>query len=75
MNQLLDRALSAVRNLPEEEQDDIARLMLNLAERSGSPEPIDPAHLPGVLEGLDQFRRGEFANDEQVEAAFKRFDR
>ena len=75
MNQLLDRALSAVRSLPQEEQDEIARLMLNLAERSDSAESIDPAHLSGVLEGLEQFRSGDLADDEQIEAAFKRFGR
>ncbi|MCW5725242.1 MAG: hypothetical protein KIS81_09835 [Maricaulaceae bacterium] len=38
------------------------------------PEPIDPDHLPGVLEGLAQARRGEFASDAEVEAVFRRFD-
>jgi hypothetical protein len=37
-------------------------------------EPIDPAHLPAVIEGLDQARRREFASDAEVEAAFRRFD-
>lgn len=73
MNQLLKRALAAVRALPPEEQDEIARLMLNLAEPDGSIEQTDPAHLPDVLDGLKQFGRGEFASDEEVDAAFKRF--
>ncbi len=41
----------------------------------GEPEEIDPAHLPDVLESLAQARRGEFATDAEVEAAFRRFDR
>jgi hypothetical protein len=38
-------------------------------------EPIDPAHLAAVLEGLTQAKRREFATDDEVEAAFRRFDR
>jgi hypothetical protein len=37
-------------------------------------EEIEPAHLPAVLEGLAQVKRREFATDEEVEAAFRRFD-
>lgn len=39
------------------------------------PEPIDPAHLPAVLEGLAQAKRRDFATEEEVEAAFRSFDR
>jgi hypothetical protein len=72
---LLDKALEVVRQLPSEEQDEIARTILHLATRNGEPEPIDPAHLPAVIEGLAQARRREFATDAEVEAAFCRFDR
>ena len=37
-------------------------------------EPVDPAHLPAVLEGLAQAKRCEFATDDEVEAAFRHFD-
>ena len=75
MTKLLDQALEAVRGLPSEGQDEIARTMLRLAAGGGEPEPVDPAHLPAVLEGLAQARRNEFATDAEVEAAFRRFDR
>jgi hypothetical protein len=74
MTKLLEQALVAVRRLPPEAQDEIARAMLHLATDGGEPEPIDPEHLPAVLEGLAQARRGEFATDEEVEAIFRRFD-
>jgi hypothetical protein len=35
----------------------------------------DPAHLTPVLEGLAQAKRREFATNDEVEAAFRRFDR
>jgi hypothetical protein len=74
MTKLLDKALEAVRRLPPSSQDEIARAMLNFAGNEGEPEAIDPAHLPSVLEGLAQAKRREFASDEEVEAAFRRFD-
>ena len=75
MTKLLEKALEAVRQLPAESQDEIARAMLTLAGNNGEPEEIDPAHLPAVLEGLAQVKRREFASDAEVEAAFRRFDR
>ena len=75
MTKLLQKALEAVRDLPPDVQDEIARAMLALAGREDEPEEIDPAHLPDVLEGLAQAKRRRFANDAEVEAAFRRFDR
>ncbi len=37
------------------------------------PEPIDPDHLSAVLDGLAQAQRREFAEPDQVRAAFRRF--
>jgi hypothetical protein len=74
MTKLLEKALEAVRKLPTGSQDEIARAMLQLADRGGEPEAVDPAHLQAVLEGLAQATRGEFASDAEVEAAFRRFD-
>ena len=74
MTKLLEKALEAVRRLPADAQDEIARAMLHLADE-GEPEDVDPAHLPAVLEGLAQARRGEFASDSEIEAALRRFER
>lgn len=74
MTKLLDQALDAVRQLSAGSQDEIARLLLRLAKGDEEPAPIDPDHLHAVLEGLAQIRRGEFASDAEVEAAFRRFE-
>ena len=75
MTKLLEKALEAVRLLPPESQDEIARTILRLAiGEKGKPEKIDPAHLPDVLESLAQAKRRQFASDAEVEAAFRRFD-
>jgi DNA-binding TFAR19-related protein (PDSD5 family) len=75
MTKLLEQALEAVRRLPPDTQDEIARSMLQFATSGGEPEEIDAAHLPAVLEGLAQARRRQFASERDVEAAFRRFDR
>ena len=75
MTKLLDKALEAVRQLSPDAQDQIAREMLYLSGTEDEPEPVDAAHLPAVLEGLAQFRRGERATEAEVEAVFRRFER
>jgi hypothetical protein len=75
MTKLLEKAIEAVRRLPEDSQDEIARTILHLAGSEAEVEPVDPAHLAAVLEGLAQAKRREFATDDEVEAGFRRFDR
>ncbi|HXX04650.1 MAG TPA: hypothetical protein VEJ37_09970 [Xanthobacteraceae bacterium] len=75
MTKLLQKAVEAVRRLPPDSQDEIARAMLTLIGSEVEPEAINPAHLPDVLESLAQAKRREFANDAQIESAFRRFDR
>jgi len=74
MTKLLEQAIEAVRRLPADSQDDIARTVLHLAGSEAEAEPVDPAHLAAVLEGLVQAKRREFATNDEVEAAFRRFD-
>jgi hypothetical protein len=74
MTKLLEQAIDAVRRLPPGNQDDIARALLLWSEPDLNPEPIDPAHLPAVLEGLDQAQRGELATDAEIEEVLRRFD-
>lgn len=74
MTKLLEQAFEAVRRLSPEAQDNIARAVLHLASGDEEPEPLDPADLKAVLEGLEQARRGEFASESEIAAAFRRFD-
>ncbi|MGE5271341.1 MAG: hypothetical protein ACM3JG_16895 [Thiohalocapsa sp.] len=75
MTKLLEQALEAVRRLPPESQDEIARAMLHLADGEAAPEPVAAEHLNAVLEGLAQAQRREFVTDAEVEKAFRRFKR
>jgi hypothetical protein len=74
MTKLLDEALEAVRRLHPSSRDEIAQAMLALAGDVGDLEEIDPAHLSATLEGVAQAKRRQFATDDEVEAAFRRFD-
>ncbi|MGK2872649.1 MAG: hypothetical protein ACSLFL_10390, partial [Alphaproteobacteria bacterium] len=74
MTKLLEKALAAVRRLPPGNQDEIARAMLHLAAGEGEPEPVDQAHLSAILQGLAQAKRRQFASDDEIEAALRRFD-
>ena len=70
----IEQAIEALRNLSPARQQDLADYICHLAADDREPEDIDPAHLPAVLEGLAQLKRGEFATDAEVEAAFRSFD-
>ena len=75
MTTLLERAIATIRDLPPDSQDEIARAMLRLAGAEGEPETIEPDHLAGLLMGLDDARQSAFATDDEVAAAFRRFER
>ncbi len=75
MTKLLEKALEVVRRLPPDSQDEIARAILMLSGNEDDPEEVDPAHLPALLAGLAQAERREFASDEDIEAAFRRFEK
>jgi hypothetical protein len=75
MTKLLEKALELVRRLPPDSQDEIARAILILSGNEAEPEEVDPAHLPALLAGLAQAERREFASDDEIEAAFRRFER
>jgi hypothetical protein len=73
MTRPLDKALEAVRRLPQDAQDGIATTMRERGSQD-QPKVVDSAHSSPVLEGPAQARRGQFASEAEVEAAFRRFD-
>ena len=71
MTKLLDQALQVARSLPPDAQDDIARVVLQLAGRDDAP----PAKLAvderaAIAVSKDAAARGEFATDTQVRATW-----
>jgi hypothetical protein len=66
MTKLLERAVDSVRALPAEVQDDLARLLLQVA---GEEQPIialTPEERADLAEADAEIARGEFATDEQM---------
>ena len=66
MTKLLDQALEAARNLPPEAQDDIARIVLQLAGNDDAlPVALSPEERAAIVASKDAASCGEFATDEQ----------
>lgn len=72
MTKLLDEAIEKVRELPDAVQDDVAQMLFSVAARQHGPVELDEDTLAAVLEGRAQARRGEFVNDEEMQAFFER---
>ncbi len=69
MTKLIEQAVAAVSRLPQETQDDLARLLLALAEGATSPLTRDEA--AAIAEAEAEIARGERVPPETV-AAFWR---
>ena len=71
MTKLLDHALEAVRSLSPDAQDDIARVVLQLAGRDETaPAALSPEERAAIAASKAAAARGEFATDEQVRAVW-----
>ena len=75
MTNLMEKALAAVRRWPASRQDEAAELLLALDRLGDGAYVASAEELAAIDEALAQVRRGEFATDEDVEAAFARFRR
>ncbi len=71
MTKLLEKALEAVRILPPDVQDDIARIVLVLAGSDGTMVvPLSSDERAAIADSRVAAARGEFATDEQVRAVW-----
>ena len=71
MTKLLDQAVEAVRRLSSDDQDDIARAIMQLAG-SDLPAPVilSPEEREAIARSKAAADRGEFATEEQVRAVW-----
>lgn len=73
MTKLLDKALEVARSLPAELQDDIARVVLQLAgSDDAAPILLSADERAAIAASKDAAARGEFATDEQVRGIWAR---
>ena len=69
MTKLLEKALEAARKLPSDAQDEIARIVLMLADADDSPViKLSDDERTAIAASKEAAARGEFATDEQVRA-------
>jgi predicted transcriptional regulator len=66
MTALLDQAIASVRDLPDDAQDAVARMLLDLVAED--PVELTAEEAASFEESLAQAERGEFASDEAVRA-------
>jgi hypothetical protein len=71
MTKLLEQALQVARRLPSDAQDDIARVVLQLAGADDSSfVALSSDERAAIAKSKDAAARGEFATDEQVQATW-----
>jgi hypothetical protein len=71
MTKHLDQAVAAARSLPSEAQDDIARIVLQLAGADdASPVALSADEQAAIKASKEAAARGDFATDAQVRATW-----
>lgn len=69
MTKLVQQAITAISKLPEETQDDIARLMLALAESASTS--LAPDEAAAISEAEAEIARGERVPPETIQAFWR----
>jgi hypothetical protein len=73
MTKLLEKALEAVRGLSSDEQDEIARAILALVGDSEQMVSLTDDERAAIARSKAEAARGEFADDEEVRAAWAKY--
>ena len=68
MTRLLEQAVAAVRSLPDDVQDDLARMLLQLAGVYQPLYELSPEEAADIDASMAEAERGEFATDDEVRA-------
>ena len=75
MTPLLEQAVAMASALPDEQQDELARILLQLAGLEQPACQLSPEEEADLDAALAEAERGEFATDEEVAAVWARFKR
>jgi len=76
MTKLLEQAIETARRLPAEEQDDIARAIMQLVGANDvAPVPLTPTEREAITRSKAAAARGEFATDDEVRAVWAKHGR
>jgi hypothetical protein len=69
VTKLVEQAVAAISQLPPETQDDLARLMLALAE--GAPTPLTPDEAAAIVEAEAEIASSERVPPETIQAFWR----
>lgn len=75
MNMDVKHVLSRVAHWPEDDQDELAQIALEIEARRHGVYHATPEELQAIDEALAAVARGEIASDEEVEAVFAKHRR
>lgn len=73
MTQLLQQAVEKLSQLPQGRQDELARMLIDVAANDLHPYQLTDNERVAVEEGLAEAAKGQFASDEEVAAMWQRF--
>ena len=73
MTKLLEEAVEKLSQLPKGRQDELARMLIDVAASDLHPYRASDEERAAIDEALAQADRGEFASDEEVAAMWKRW--
>jgi hypothetical protein len=73
MTKLFEHAVDVARGLPPEVQDDLARVLLELAGEDQPVVELTPAEEASFQGSLVQADRREFATDEEVRSVWAKY--
>jgi predicted transcriptional regulator len=75
MNADVKRMLSRVEGWPEDDQDELAQIALEIEARRHGVYHATPEELQAIDEALAAVARGEIATDDEVAAVFAKYRR
>ncbi|WP_438752017.1 hypothetical protein [Pararhizobium sp. O133] len=70
MTKLLEQAVERVRTLPSDQQDELARMLLRLADAQEEPVSLSAEERAAIAESKAAAARGDFATDDEVRAVW-----
>ena len=70
MTDLLEQAVKVVRALPSDQQDELARVLLRLADADHEPVSLSDDERRAIATSKAAAARGDFATEEEVSAAW-----
>jgi predicted transcriptional regulator len=71
MTKLMEKAISRLRRLPKERQDELAEAILDLADEANYT--LTAAQVAEVTAAIQEAERGEFATESELAALWKKF--